>query len=162
MPKIVTYTKIKASQKIVFDLSRSIDLHLISTEKTNEKAIAGRTSGLIELNETVTWRAKHLGVYQNFTSRVIGCEKAVYFADEMVSGAFKSFKHKHYFSFEKDETILKDIMVYVSPLGWLGKFVDFLFLKKYMTNFLIHRNKIIKEFSETEKWREILNEKPTV
>lgn len=76
MPTILLFTKIKAAQKIVFDLSRSIELHKISTKKTNETVISGRTSGLIKLNETVTWRAKHLGVYQNFTSKVIGCKEA--------------------------------------------------------------------------------------
>ena len=156
MPKIVLITKIKAPQKLVFDLSRSIDLHLISTEKTNEKAIAGRTEGLIELGETVTWRAKHLGVYQNFTSKVTGCIEADYFADEMVLGAFKSFKHEHFFSYENGETILKDVMEYRSPLGILGKLVDFLFLEKYMINFLMLRNDTIKKFAETEKWKEIL------
>ncbi len=156
MPTIVLFTKIKAKQKLVFDLSRSIDLHLISTEKTNEKAIAGRLEGLIELGETVTWRAKHLGVYQNFTSKVIGCRDADYFADEMVSGAFKSFKHEHFFSYENGETILKDVMEFTSPLGVLGKLADFLFLEKYMTRFLMLRNKIIKEFAESDKWKEIL------
>lgn len=156
MPKIVLITKIKAAQKLVFDLSRSIDLHLISTEKTNEKAIAGKTEGLIELGETVTWCAKHLGVYQNFTSKVTGCKEADYFADEMVSGAFKSFKHEHFFSYKNGETILKDVMEYTSPLGILGKLVDFLFLEKYMTSFLMLRNKTIKEFAESDKWKEIV------
>ena len=156
MPTIVLFTKIKAVQKLVFDLSRSIELHKISTKKTNEKAISGKTEGLIALNETVTWRAKHLGIYQNFTSKVIGCDSPNYFADIMLSGAFKSFRHEHYFSYEENTTTLVDVLQYVSPLGILGKFADVLFLKKYMTNFLILRNDTIKEFSETEKWKEIL------
>jgi len=68
MPKIELKTEIKAEKEIVFDLSRSIDLHKISIEHTNEEAIAGRTSGLIGMNETVTWRAKHFGIYQKLTS----------------------------------------------------------------------------------------------
>ncbi len=156
MPRIELVTKIKASQKLVFDLSRSIELHLKSTEKTNEKAIAGRTEGLIELGETVTWRAKHLGVYQNFTSKVTGCKEHSYFADKMVSGAFKTFYHEHFFSYENGETILKDVMEFTSPLGILGKLVNFLFLEKYMKGFLIDRNNTIKEFAESDKWKEIL------
>ena len=54
------------------------------------------------------------------------------------------------------EVIVKDIFVYQSPLGFLGKFADFLFLKKYMTNFLIERNKVIKEYAESDKWKQIL------
>ncbi|MCG1036514.1 hypothetical protein [Polaribacter sargassicola] len=49
MPRIEIKTEIKADINIVFDLSRSIDLHKISTKHTNEKAIAGKTNGLIEI-----------------------------------------------------------------------------------------------------------------
>ncbi len=55
MPIIKLETFINAPKDIVFDLARSIDLHLISTEQTSEKAIAGKTSGLIEIDESVTW-----------------------------------------------------------------------------------------------------------
>ena len=69
---------------------------MVSTSETGEKAIAGRTKGLIELNETVTWRAKHLGVWQNLTSKITEFNSPYYFVDEMVSGAFKSFRHEHH------------------------------------------------------------------
>jgi hypothetical protein len=54
MPRIELKTEVEANMEIVFDLSRSIDLHKISMGNTNEKAIAGKTSGLIELDESVT------------------------------------------------------------------------------------------------------------
>jgi hypothetical protein len=54
MPRIELKTEIKADKNLVFDLSRSIDLHKISTKHTNEEAIAGRTSGLLGMNESVT------------------------------------------------------------------------------------------------------------
>ena len=65
MPKIELKTLVKAPKQIIFDLSRSIDLHKISTANTKEEAIRGTVAGLIDMGETVTWRAKHLGIYQN-------------------------------------------------------------------------------------------------
>lgn len=156
MPIIVLETVINAKRKIVFDLSRSVDLHLLSTEKTNEKAIAGKTSGLMEMNETVTWRAKHLGIYQNLTTKITAFKKPTYFADEMVNGAFKSFKHEHYFEDFQDGTLMKDNFEYKSPFGILGKLADFIFLKNYMKSFLIERNSMIKEVAETDKWKSLL------
>ena len=44
MPKIELTTEIQSTIEICFDLSRSIDLHNISTQQTNEQAIAGTTS----------------------------------------------------------------------------------------------------------------------
>lgn len=70
MSVIQLTTIIKAPIERCFDLSRSIDLHMESTSGTGERAIAGRTSGLIEHNELVTWRAKHLGVWQQLSSKI--------------------------------------------------------------------------------------------
>ena len=50
MTTINLTTKIKAPKQIVFDASRNIDIHQQSASKTNEVAIAGITSGLINLN----------------------------------------------------------------------------------------------------------------
>lgn len=158
MPKIEIQTKIKSKKEIVFDLIRSIDLHTVSTSATDEKAIAGRTSGLIGLDETVTWRAKHLGFYQTLTSIITAYNRPHYFVDEQKEGIFKSFKHEHLLSEENGEIIVTDYFTYESPLGFLGKIADVLFLEKYMTRFLEIRNKTIKEFAESDKWKEVLDE----
>lgn len=162
MPKIELETKINSSNlERVFDLIRSIDLHKVSTAKTNEVAIAGRTSGLIKLGETVTWRAKHLGFYQELTSIITDYESPTFFVDEMHKGIFKSFRHEHHLRKENDHIIIKDMFEYVAPLGWLGKIADVLFLKNYMKRFLKERNKVIKEFAETSKWEEVLTDDTT-
>ncbi|CAM4280062.1 SRPBCC family protein [Zobellia nedashkovskayae] len=158
MPKITLTTKIKASKKIVFNLSRSIDLHKISTEHTNETAVAGKTSGLIGLDESVTWRAKHFGVYQLLTSKITEFESPNLFVDEMVKGAFKRFRHEHHFTESKGVTLMTDYFDYESPLGFLGKLADKLFLLKYMTDLLKERNRIVKDFAETDKWKKIVKE----
>ena len=142
---------------LVFDLSRSIDLHKISTQQTNEKAIAGITSGLIKKDEWVTWRARHFGIYQKLTVRITAFNQPTYFADEMQKGIFKRFKHDHIFSEIGEQTMMVDVFDYESPLGILGKMADLLFLKSYMKRFLEHRNKTIKQYAETEKWKEVLS-----
>lgn len=156
MPRIELKTEIKAPKEIVFDLSRSIDLHKISTEHTHETAIAGKTSGLIEVYESVTWRARHFGIYQNLTSKITEFERPNYFVDEMQKGAFSEFKHEHIFEEFNGGTLMVDIFDYKSPLGVLGKLADLLFLKNYMINLLIERNRVVKEFAESEKWKKLI------
>jgi ligand-binding SRPBCC domain-containing protein len=158
MPIIRLTTEINAPIKRCFDLSRSIDLHMITTKKTQEKAISGRTSGLVEEGDTVTWEAIHLGVRQQLQSRITKVTAPTYFSDEQVFGAFKRFHHDHHFEEKNGQTIMTDIFDYTAPLGILGKFANFLFLKNYMTRFLLERNAVIKEFAETDKWKEIINE----
>lgn len=156
MPTINLTTIIKAPIDICFDLSRSIDLHKISTAHTNEEAIAGTTSGLINLGESVTWRAKHFGVYQTLTSKITAMQRPIYFVDEMVQGAFKSFKHEHRFQETDGITTMKDTFTYTSPLGVLGKLADALFLEQYMTQLLVKRNAVVKEFAESGRRKEVL------
>jgi ligand-binding SRPBCC domain-containing protein len=148
MPTIELITQINAPIEKVFDLSRSIDLHIESTKHTGERAIAGKTSGLIELGETVTWRARHFGIWQNLTSKITEFQYPYLFVDEMVSGAFKSFRHEHHFSQVDQHTIMKDVFEFESPLGILGKLANWLFLKRYMTNLLETRNAAIKKAAE--------------
>jgi ligand-binding SRPBCC domain-containing protein len=148
MAKIELLTQINAPIETVFDLSRSIDLHIESTKQTGERAIAGKTSGLIGLGEIVTWRAKHFGIWQNLTSKITAYKYPDYFVDEMVSGAFKGFRHEHHFSNVDSQTLMRDMFVFKSPFGILGKFFNWLVLKKYMTDLLVERNRVIKEAAE--------------
>ncbi|PJJ67489.1 SRPBCC family protein [Chryseobacterium geocarposphaerae] len=151
MSTIYLDTIIKSDIQTVFDLARDIDLHQKSTFKTGEKAIAGRTSGLIELGETVTWQAKHLGVVQTLTTKIISMKKPHHFTDVMLKGAFKSMKHQHIFRQEGENTIMTDIFEFQSPLGIIGKIFNTIYLKNYMKNFLLERNKLIKETAENNE-----------
>lgn len=156
MPVITLETSINAPVEVVFDLSRSIDLHKISTAHTNEEAIAGKVSGLIGMGESVTWRAKHFGIIQLLTSQITAFEYPYYFADEMVSGAFKRFRHEHIFKEENGSTLVTDIFDYTSPFGLFGRLADVLFLKKYMTILLAERNRIVKEYAENKDMYSLL------
>ncbi len=156
MPIIEIQTEINAPIERCFDLSRSIDLHQISTKHTKEEAIDGVTSGLIKLNESVTWRAKHFGISQTLTSKISEFDSPNYFVDEMVKGAFKSFRHEHRFVYEDGVTRMIDRFDYESPFGPLGRLFDFIILKSYMTKLLDKRNQIIKEFAESSKWKRVI------
>lgn len=155
MGKIVLHTFIQAPKKVCFDLSRSIDLHKLSTAHTHEEAIAGTTTGLIGLGETVTWRAKHLGIWFELTSRVTAIDPNHKFIDEMVNGPFKSFKHVHRFELKDSGTLMTDEFEFRSPLGLLGKIADILVLTPHLKALLLKRNKVIKEYAESGRWRQL-------
>jgi ligand-binding SRPBCC domain-containing protein len=157
MPVIALETQIKSVIEICFDLSRSIDLHQISTAKTNEKAIDGRTSGLLNFGEFVTWQATHFGIKQKLTSKITAFSRPFYFRDEQLKGAFKYIVHDHYFEAHEDKVIVKETFKFQSPFGLIGKLFDKLVLVDYLRKLLIKRNKIIKEYAETLKWQAILN-----
>ncbi|QGQ48411.1 SRPBCC family protein [Metabacillus sediminilitoris] len=148
MPIIKTDMFIYAPREICFDVARDIDIHTQSASQTDERAIAGVTSGLIKLNETVTWEAIHFGIKQKLTVRITEFDFPNRFVDEMEKGAFKRFYHTHEFIEKENGTLMIDTFDYTSPFGLVGKLADRLFLERYMKEFFITRNRFIKKIAE--------------
>ncbi len=142
-------TVISAPVEVCFDLARDIDFHVHSLEATGERAVAGRTTGLIELGESVTWEARHLGVRQRLTSEVTAFDRPTYFRDVMTAGAFQSFAHDHRFEARGGSTVMTDNIVFRSPLGPLGWLVDYLYMAGYLRRLLEGRCEAIKREAES-------------
>ncbi len=150
MTTILIKTRINAPIEEVFDLSRDIDFHIQSAKETKEKAIAGTTSGLIRLGETVTWRGKHFGMYLTHQSKITRLQFPDCFTDEMIAGHSKSFRHQHIFHKIDIGTEMTDILKYETPYGIFGKLFDHITLKKHLTNFITNRNLSIKSNLEAK------------
>jgi ligand-binding SRPBCC domain-containing protein len=133
-----------------FDLSVDVDVHQASVPGTAERAVGGTTSGRMGLGDHVTWEARHLGKMRRLTSQITAFERPHRFVDEMVSGAFKSFRHDHIFEGTDDGTLMLDIFEYESPFGPLGRLADAVFLRRYMTALLETRNRHIKAHAEQQ------------
>jgi ligand-binding SRPBCC domain-containing protein len=157
MPTIHLTTFIGAPAERVFDLARSIELHKKTMAHTNEQAVAGTTTGLIEFDETVTWKAKHFFKTRVLKVKITAMNRPYSFTDEMVNGDFKSFKHEHHFKQIDNGSLLIDLLSFEAPYGSLGKIAASLFLKRYLKKLLDHRNQAIREYAESEKWKFILN-----
>lgn len=151
MTTIKLKTIIKAPIEIIFNNCRNIDLHIKSANKSNEKAIVGKTSGLIEKGETVTWKGKHFGFYIKHQSIISEMEFPHYFVDEQLKGKFKIFKHTHRFKKENNSVLMIDELVYKVPYGIIGKLLDNFLLKNYLTKFILERNHYIKTLSENQQ-----------
>jgi ligand-binding SRPBCC domain-containing protein len=148
MPVLRVETEINASLERCFDLARDIDLHVRSTSGTKREGGGGVTSGLLALDEEVTWEATHFRVRQRLTSRITAFHRPYAFRDSQVAGTFKRFDHEHRFSERGGVTRMEDIFDYEASLGWLGRTADWLFLKRCMRQFLMRRALVIKHAAE--------------
>ena len=149
MPVIELQTNIQASIENVFNAARSVDLHQKSTLSTQERAISGRTEGLLELGERTRWRAKHFGVWLELEVEITEITIPDQFVDEMVDGNFKYMRHAHFFkAIDPDRTLMIDHFDFQSPFGLIGSLVDRWVLTNYLTEFLRTRNEFLKEYLE--------------
>jgi ligand-binding SRPBCC domain-containing protein len=146
--KIHLETLIAAPPELCFDLSRSVDLHQASMMKSGERAVAGVTSGFMELGDTVTWEAHHLGADRRLTTRITEMDRPRRFIDEQVAGPFKSFRHVHTFFAVPDGTLMTDDCTYTVPFRWFGTLLERAILGGYLQHLLETRNAHIKQVAE--------------
>ena len=109
-----------------------------------------------ELGDEITWRAKHIGIWQNLSVKITDYQAPHYFQDEMLKGAFQSMAHQHYFEASREGTSMRDVFVFESPLGILGRWFNHIFLTKYMYKLLQKRNQFIQAYAEGAEWERLL------
>jgi hypothetical protein len=152
-------TVIGAPRERVFDLSRSIEVHLLANVHENEqaRAVGGLTTGLVGLGDQVTWRAKHFGFWHELTSKATVMSPYTHFQVTMVKGIFRSMRADHWFrSLPSGATELKDIFAIAAPVPVLGLIAETLFLRRYMITLNRERNAVIKQLAESGNWQRYL------
>jgi len=158
---IRTQTVICAPIERVFDLSRSVELHLLASEATGERAVAGKTSGLLGMNDTITWEAKHLGFRQQLTGAIVEYERPRFFRDRMTRGIFRDLTHGHRFDPVHSGTVMTDVIEFHSPFIPVGGILDSWLVGPHLERYLKERNRILKEVAESAgRWREFIEEEP--
>ena len=133
---LVTATDVPADT--LFDLSLNIDAHLDSMAGSKERAISGVTGGPIGLGETVTWRARHFGVWFTMTSEISELDRPARFVDRQVRGPFKTFVHEHRFESQPSGSRMTDRITVGSPI--LGRLAERLILVPYLRRLITQRN----------------------
>lgn len=159
MPVIRVELEIVAPLERCFDLARSVDFHLASTPGTGESVVGGVRTGLLTLGDRVTWRARHLGLWQELTSEITMWSPSGHFRDSQVRGAFERFDHDHYFEPSREHpgrTVVTDLFSFVAPFGLLGRAAEVTFLTAYMRRFITRRAELLKAALESDEWRRYL------
>ena len=133
---VVTRTAVSAPA--LFDASLSVDSHIDSLAHSGEQAIAGVTSGTLALGDSVTWRARHFGVWFTMAVAITEFERPLRFVDEQQRGPFRSFRHEHRFETAADATVMTDIITVESPV--FGRLAERLVLVPYLRRLIRTRN----------------------
>ncbi|ADX74050.1 hypothetical protein Asphe3_29380 [Pseudarthrobacter phenanthrenivorans Sphe3] len=127
----------------LFDLARSVDVHVDSQKGSGERVVAGVTSGLIGAGQEVSWQARHFGVPLTMTSRITHFDFPHSFTDEQVKGPFKSFRHVHEFEITAGGSVMTDRVEFSAPFGLLGRVVEKLVLRPYLQRLIRDRGRFL-------------------
>jgi len=113
-----------------------MNAHADSMAKSGERIVSCPPGGMLGLGDEVTFEAVHLGVRQRLTSRIVEFDRPRRFVDEMVRGAFASFRHVHEFTDEGGSVLVRETATWRSPLGILGAIADALVVERHLRTFL--------------------------
>ncbi|HEV7919976.1 MAG TPA: SRPBCC family protein [Thermoanaerobaculia bacterium] len=149
MPRIVIETWIAAPPERVFDLARDVGAHAVSSSFTRERIVPpGRTSGLLEAGDLITFEGVHFGMRQRITARILEMERPRVFVDELVRSAFRRLRHVHQFEPSNGGTLMRDTLEWTSPLGILGRIADRVAIVRHMRWFVTTKQQALKEIAE--------------
>ncbi|HEY1684012.1 MAG TPA: SRPBCC family protein [Tepidisphaeraceae bacterium] len=150
MYRLAISTFIRASPQICFDLARSVDVHLQSASDSDERVIAGRNTGLLELGDEVTWQGKHLGFTHRLSSKIIILQPPDFFQDRMMRGPFGFLEHDHRFEPQNNDTQMTDVLTFQAPFGPIGWLAERLILAPHLRRFLMQRATVLKQLAEQQ------------
>jgi ligand-binding SRPBCC domain-containing protein len=146
-------THIRAPIDRCFLLSTSIDLVALTL---GMKPVAGKTSGLIQSGDRLTWRGWKFGLPQSHETLITQYHRPSFFQDTMASGRFRAFAHDHEFTEMDGHTLLKDTVRFSLPFGPAGKLVARYIMVPHIRGLLQRRFHLLKRIAESEEWRQYL------
>jgi ligand-binding SRPBCC domain-containing protein len=147
--KLVVETVIHAPVERCFDMARDVAAHVESAAFSGETLVPpGKLEGTLGLGDLVAFEGRHFGLRQRFAARITEVTPPRRFVDEMVSGAFRRLRHEHEFVMHADGTLMRDILEWESPLGFIGRIADELFVKRHMEWFVRTKQQNLKRIIE--------------
>lgn len=151
MGHLVVETFIRAPREVVFDLARDVTAHNRSASFSHERCVeSGRTEGLLELDDLVTFEGVHFGIRQRFTAKIVEIDRPNSFVDELVKAAFKSMRHMHEFEEGDGGTLMRDTLDWISPFGILGVIADNVAVTRHLRNFVTKKQLALKTIAEAQ------------
>ncbi len=145
---IEVVTKISAEPRRVFDIELDSQAHAASLASSRETATTSSGRPVLSLGDSVTFRARHFGLWWTLTSRITEFNRPIRFVDQQVRGPFAHLRHEHLFEAQPDgSTLMIDRMSFRPPLGLLGRSVERA-LSAYLRRLLRKRADYVKTLAE--------------
>ena len=85
------------------------------------------------------------GIKTTWVTEITHVKDQHYFVDEQRVGPYKLWHHQHFLESTAEGTLMKDIVTYQPPLGFLGDIANSILIKDKLEEIFKYRNKILDE-----------------
>ncbi len=86
-----------------------------------------------------------LGVKTNWVTEITHVRDKAYFVDEQRVGPYTLWHHQHIIKQQGDKVLMKDIVSYKPPMGFLGSIANELLIKNKLNEIFDYRTQILEE-----------------
>ena len=86
-----------------------------------------------------------LGIAMHWQTKIRDVEKYKVFADSQLKGPYKSWEHTHTFEKINNGVLMKDIINYELPFGFIGDIAHTLLVKKKIENIFAYRKSVLEK-----------------
>lgn len=107
--------------------------------------------GDFALGQRVRFESRVLGLSQVMVVEVTEFDPPHKVTDTMISGTFREFRHTHEFVARNGGTLMRDTVIWRSPLGPLGRIADRLLLRRKLRRLITGRNLRLKALAEARE-----------
>jgi len=109
----------------------------ITSDNLNEKAYEG---------QIISYVVKPLmGIKTTWVTEITKVKDKQYFVDEQRVGPYTMWHHQHILIPQGDKVLMKDIVSYVPPFGFIGAMANGIVIKKKLEEIFNHRFKVLEE-----------------
>ena len=130
--------------------SRPENLGQITPPEMNFKVLSDLQSVPMYAGMVIRYRLTPLlGIPASWVTEITQVNEPFYFVDEQRFGPYRYWHHEHHFEIKDDGILMTDLLHYVVPFGFIGKWIDkWLISKKIDQIFAYRKNILAKMFTQ--------------
>lgn len=145
--------KLEKVQRIPIDIETAWDffsspnnLSIITPKKMNFRIISDLKDGKMFPGMFIVYKVSPVfGIPITWASEITQISEKKYFIDEQRIGPYKLWHHEHHFKKIEGGIEMSDLLYYRLPFGFIGKIINFLFVKRKVTGIFNCRENILRE-----------------
>lgn len=86
-----------------------------------------------------------LGISLHWETEIVQVDKPNRFTDRQIKGPYRLWEHEHTFIQQDNAVLMLDVVKYALPLGWAGRVVHALIVRKKIEEIFVFRRKILQQ-----------------
>ena len=142
----------KPIEEVFQFFSKPENLSVITPAKLGFKILSPNPIKM-EVGRLIDYNIYLLGIPIHWRTLITDYEPPNMFVDQQIKGPYTMWHHTHTFHKVKGGVEIKDRVVYSIPFGFLGRLLNYLWIKRDLNNIFLHRKKVIDKLFENNDYK---------